>query len=297
VGSEAHVPAPRSLSALAVALAAITARASTPAPEPAAAATTAATQPASVERTGAAPAPAPRPPFAPPRSNESMEFQVTYLGISMGKVRIFSGQVDETTAPIFLQAQTTSIAAIVTLRQQLASYIDAATGLPRSGSLDAVEGSYRHTDTVQYDRTANKAKVREKGKFDNTYLIDVPPDTTDFMALVYRLRTLPLENGARYDFPVLSGRDLNHVIATVLGREKIETKAGTFQAVKIRVPTGFTGKFSEKDPTYLWLSDDDRRIVVRLTADFAIGNATMNLTSYRPGDAPAQPAQTKVATP
>jgi len=297
VGSEAHVPAPRSLTALAVVLAAVTARASTPAPEPAAAATTSATQPASVERTGSAPAPAPRPPFVPPRPNESMEFQVTYLGISMGKVRIFSGQVDETTAPIFLQAQTTSIAAIVTLRQQLASYLDVATGLPRSGSLDAVEGSYRHTDTVQYDRTANKAKVREKGKYDNTYLIDVPPDTTDFMALVYRLRTLPLENGARYDFPVLSGRDLNHVVATVLGREKVETKAGTFQAVKIRVPTGFTGKFSEKDPTYLWLSDDDRRIVVRLTADFAIGNATMNLTSYRPGDVPAPAAQTKVATP
>jgi hypothetical protein len=296
VGSEAHVPAPRSLTALAVVLAAVTARASTPAPEPAAAATTAATQPASVERVGSAPAPAPRPPFVPPRPNESMEFQVAYLGISMGKVRIFSGQVDETTAPIFLQAQTTSIAAIVTLRQQLASYIDVATGLPRSGSLDAVEGSYRHTDTVQYDRTANKAKVREKGKYDNTYLIDVPPDTTDFMALVYRLRNLPLENGARYDFPVLSGRDLNHVIATVLGREKIETKAGTFQAVKIRVPTGFTGKFSEKDPTYLWLSDDDRRIVVRLTADFAIGHTTANLTSYRPGDAP-QAAQTKVATP
>ena len=297
MGSEAHVPAPRSITALAVVLAAVTARASTPALEPAAAATTSATQPASVERTGSAPAPAPRPPFVPPRPNESMEFQVTYLGISMGKVRIFSGQVDETTAPIFLQAQTTSIAAIVTLRQQLASYIDVATGLPRSVSLDAVEGSYRHTDTVQYDRAANKAKVREKGKFDNPYLIDVPPDTTDFMALVYRLRTLPLENGARYDFPVLSGRDLNHVIATVLGREKIETKAGTFQAVKIRVPTGFTGKFSEKDPTYLWLSDDDRRIVVRLTADFAIGNATMNLTSYRPGDVPAPAAQTKVATP
>ena len=160
-----------------------------------------------------------------------------------------------------------------------------------------MEGSYRHSDTVQYDRTANKAKVREKGKYDNTYLIDVPADATDFMALVYRLRSLPLEDGAKYDFRVLSGRDLHHMVATVLGREKVETKAGTFTAVKVRVPTGFTGKFSEKDPTFIWFSDDARRIVVRLTADFSIGHATANLTAYNPGtaSAPAQASAVELA--
>jgi hypothetical protein len=167
-----------------------------------------------------------------------------------------------------------------------------------------VEGSYRHTDTVSFDRFANRAKVREKGKYDNTYLIDVPPDATDFIGLVYRLRTLPLEDGARYAFNVLSGRDQNKVIATVVGREKIETKAGTFEAVKVRVPTGFTGKFSEKKPTFVWFSDDDRRVVVRITADFSIGNATANLVSYTPGtlatpasDSSASETATNAAVP
>ena len=73
----------------------------------------------------------------------------------------------------------------------------------------------------------------------------------------------------------------------MLGRERVETRAGTFQAVKVRVPTGFTGKFSEKNPTFIWFSDDDRRVVVRITADFAIGNATANLVTYAPGTAVA----------
>jgi hypothetical protein len=240
--------------------------------------------------------PSPVVPVVPPRSNEAMEFQVSYLGVPMGKVRLFAGNVDSTVAPVFLQAQTTSIFAIVTLRQQLSSYLDVRTGLPRSGQLAAVEGSYRHTDTVAFDRVANQAKVREVGKYDKSYLIDVPPDATDFIALVYRLRTLPLEDGARYEFNVLSGRDQNKVLATVLGREKLETKAGTFQAVKVRVPTGFTGKFSEKNPTFVWFSDDDRRVVVRITADFAIGNATANLVSYAPGTA-AIPASAPGAAP
>lgn len=280
----------RSLAVLAL-LGALPVRAGEPPPpaDPAALATT--TQAAPPERA--------LPPPVPPRSNETMEFQVSYLGVPMGKVRLFAGTVDSTIAPVFLQAQTTSIFAVITLKQQLASYLDVETGLPRSGSLDAVEGSYRHTDTVSYDRVANKAKVRERGKYDNTYLIDVPPDATDFIGLVYRLRSLPLDPGARYDFRVLAGRDLNRIVAEVLGRERIETKAGKFDAVKVRVPTGFTGKFSEKNPTFVWFSDDARRVVVRITADFSIGHATANLVSYAPGVAPAPPAAPvePVATP
>jgi hypothetical protein len=134
-----------------------------------------------------------------------MEFSVSYLGVGVGKIRLFVGRVDATIAPVFLQAQTGSLAAIVTLRQQLATYLDVATGLPRSASLDAVEGSYRHSDTVQFDRVANKATVRQKGKYDNTYVIDTPPGTIDFVGLVYTLRGLPLDPGARHEFPVLSG--------------------------------------------------------------------------------------------
>jgi len=220
---------------------------------------------------------------AVPRSNETMEYAVSYLGVTMGKVRLFVGKVDPTIAPVFLQAQTSSIMSFITIKQQLATYLDVATGLPRSASLDAVEGSYRHTDTVQFDRAANKATVREKGKYDNTYVVDVPPGTVDFVALVFKLRSLPLQPGTRHEFPVLSGRKLKTVVAEVVGRETVSTKIGDFPAMKVRVPTGFTGKFSEKNPTYVWFSDDPRRVVVRITSDFAIGHATAGLVSYAPG--------------
>jgi hypothetical protein len=233
-------------------------------------------------------------PVIAPRANETMEFSVAYLGVKVGKVRLFVGSVDTTVAPVFLQAQTSSVLSFITLRQQLATYLDVETGLPRSATLDAVEGSYRHSDTTKFDRTANRATVRVRGKYDNTYVLDTPPGTIDFVGLVYRLRTLPLEDGARYPFPVLAGRRLNSVVAEVIGREVVETKIGDFRAVKVRVPTGFTGKFSEKNPTYVWLSDDDRRVVVRITSDFAVGHATATLVSYTPGAPPPPPALSAV---
>jgi hypothetical protein len=222
-----------------------------------------------------------------------MDFKVEWAGLPVGKARIWVGQPAGQLVPVFLQAQTAGLVGFVTVRQMLSSNLDAATGLPRSFMLDALEpGDYRHSDHVRYDREAGTATVRQKGKFDKTYDLEVPPGTLDFVALVFRLRALPLEPGAKHEFPVLSGRKVTVVTTEVLGRERVETKAGGFDAVKVKVPTGFDGKFQEKSPTFLWLSDDARRLVVRISTDFAVGRGVADLVAYRPGKpaAPASPA-------
>jgi hypothetical protein len=224
-------------------------------------------------------------PALPHASGERMDFAVSYMGIRMGKARISVGRVEGDILPVFLESRTTGLMSAVDLRQQLASYLDVGTGLPRSSSLEAVEAGYRHSDTTQFDRAAGKASVRQKGKHDNTHEVVVPPGTMDFVALVFRLRSVPLEPGGRLDFHVLSGKRVADVAVEVVGREVISTRAGNFPAVKVRVPTGFTGRFSEKNPTHVWFSDDPRRIVVRITTDFAIGHATAGLVSYTPGSA------------
>ncbi len=219
-------------------------------------------------------------PFAP---DERMEFAVHYLGVRVGKARISVGHAEGPILPVFLETRTAGIVGLVDVRQQLATHLDLDTLLPRMAMLDAHEAGYHHTDTAVFDRAAGKATVRERGKFDNTYVIDVPQDTVDFVALVFRLRGLPLEPGLSHDFNVLAGRDVKKVTAEVTGRETVETPAGKFETVKVRVPTGFTGQFSEKRPTYVWFSDDPRHVVVQIQTEFAIGRATAGLTAYQPG--------------
>jgi Protein of unknown function (DUF3108) len=221
-------------------------------------------------------------PFPP---EERMEYSVHYLGVRVGKARISVGRVEGEILPVFLETGTAGIVRIVNVRQQLATYLDVETGLPRTASLDAHESGYHHTDTAVFDRAAGKATVREQGKFDNTYVIEVPADTLDFVALVFRLRALPLEAGARHDFNVLTGRKVKKVTAEVTARERVDMgSGGKFDTVKVRVPTGFTGKFSEKNPTYVWFSDDPRHVVVQIQTEFSIGRATARLTAYQPGE-------------
>jgi hypothetical protein len=225
------------------------------------------------------------PPAALPfQPGEQMEFQVEYLGIKVGAARIWVGSPEGSLLPVFMQARTGGLTAMLDVREQLVSNLDAGTGLPRSSSLEAVELGYRHGDSTTFDPEAGKATVHSRGKYGVTVKeVEAPAGTLDFVALLFRLRVLPLETGARHEFSVLAGSKVNTATAEVTGRESVETRAGRFPAVKVRVPTGFTGKFSEKNPTFVWLSDDARRVVVQISTDFAIGHAVARLSAYRPG--------------
>jgi hypothetical protein len=215
---------------------------------------------------------------------ERMEFDIDYKGMRLGEAKLFLGQVDGGVIPAVLQTRTTGIASIITIRQQLSSNLDRETGLPRSIALDAREGDYRHSDTATFDRPANKVRVREQGKHVNNYVLDVPPGTVDFIAMVYRLRQIPLEPGERHPFHVLAGKTVSRIEAEVMGRERVSSGIGEVAAIKVRVPTNFEGEFQEKNATFIWFSDDPRRIIVRISTAFAIGRATARLVSYEPGE-------------
>jgi hypothetical protein len=215
--------------------------------------------------------------------DESMEFTIRYLGLHAGRARISVGQREGELLPVFLEARTAGVGAVVDFRQQLASYLEVASGLPRSTSMLSVEPTYRRTVTTRYDRDAGIATIRTRGKSERVKELPVPREALDFVALVFRLRTLPLAPGDTHAFDVLSGTRLTKVTAEVERRENVETPAGTFPAVKVRVPTGFSGRYSEKNPTYVWFSDDARRAIVRLQTDFAMGDAVAELTRYTGG--------------
>ena len=253
---------------------------------------------------GQATAPPPLPAAAPAlaavpwRPEERMDFEVHYLGFTIGKSRLSVGRVEDGAAQVQLSSGPAGMTSALNFHQTLQSNIDLATLLPRSSLHDASEpGGYKHTDTTRYDRPAGKATVREKGRFDNTYEIEVPPDALDFVTMVCRLRTLPLPDGASHTFKVLAGRKINTVVASVVKREQVKTDAGKFAAVQVRIPTRFDGKFSEKSPTYVWFSDDERRVVVKLSVDFAVGSGEAELAAYRPGEPLARPAEVPAATP
>ncbi len=234
----------------------------------------------------AVPALAQEPSFSP---GEQIDFSVEYLSIRTGEARITVGQPEGSVWPVICQAKTDGIAKFLDIREHLVAYWDAVTHLSRGSDLSAIEIGDRHIDTARFDRDVGKAtiKVQRKGRTSlDTY--EVPRDVHDVAGAVLWLRLQPLEDGTAYEIPVFSTRRIFTLRADVVGRDRIETPAGTFEAVRVQVRTGFEGKFSTKRDTFIWFSDDSRHVPVRVSADFAVGSVVATVTAYRPGSELAQ---------
>jgi hypothetical protein len=215
---------------------------------------------------------------------EQIEFAIHYLGIRTGQARITVGRAEGRVWPVIAQARTDGLASIVDIREHLVSYWDAEAKLPRGSDLQAVEVGDRHQDSARFDREAGTAMVsvtRRGNREARTYPLQ--PDAQDFASAVLWLRSQPLAEGKRFEIPVFTTKGTFTLVATVTGRDTVETPAGTFEALRVEVRTAFAGNFSARRDTSIWFSADENRVPVRVSAEFAVGSIVATLSSYRPG--------------
>lgn len=219
--------------------------------------------------------------FAP---GEETVFDVRYLGLPTGEGRIVVGAASGEVWPVIFQAKTDGVAGFIDVREHLVSYWDSGTRLTRGSDLRAYEVGDFHQDTARFDRTNGRATVTVQRKDRLTKkTFDVPADVHDLTSAFMWLRLQRLEPGERHEVPVVASSRHFKLVAEVLGREVTDSPAGSFPTVKVKVRTEIEGKFSTKRDSFLWLSDDPRHVLVKATADFAVGSIVATLKSYRPG--------------
>jgi hypothetical protein len=110
-------------------------------------------------------------------------------------------------------------------------------------------------------------------------------DPLDDGSFLYFIRTIPLTVGQTYDFDRYFRPDRNPVRIRVLRRERITVPAGTFDAIVIQPVIKTTGIFSENGQALVWLSDDDRKIMLQLKSKLSFGSLNLYLKSYHPAPA------------
>jgi hypothetical protein len=109
------------------------------------------------------------------------------------------------------------------------------------------------------------------------------PFPLDDVSFIYHVRTLPLAVGRSYTEPRYYKSEGNPVSVQVLRTERVTVPAGEFDAIVVRPIIQTDGLFSEGGEAEVWLSNDDRRIVLKLRAKVKVGTLTMELESYTPG--------------
>lgn len=171
------------------------------------------------------------------------------------------------------------VAQLYAVRDRFEAFLDPRTFCSRQISKHTEEGYRRRETSIRFDAARRKSVLEEKNlksgaskKAEN----DTPACVTDVVSGIYYLRSLPLEPGETYTFPVNDGGKTVNASAYVEEREEIQVPAGTFRT--LRVGPGTTGDGVAKDAqAWIWYSDDAQRIPVQMRARMFWGTLTFRL--------------------
>jgi len=159
------------------------------------------------------------------------------------------------------------------------TWIDTRTISTLRYKQDIHDGSYeRHRI---YEFLPELRQVIE-GKSDTMATVDLPVDDA---SILYFLRTIALPVGLDTGFNNYFVPDRNPIRIRVLRRERISVPAGEFNAIVIQPLIKAKGIFSEGGQAQVWLSDDDKHIILQMKSKvphLPIGSLSLYLKSYRP---------------
>ncbi len=169
-----------------------------------------------------------------------------------------------------------SFAWIYKVEDHYLTFIDAEAIAPLKFEQHIREGTYRRDFVAEFDQARHVAKTTE-----GTY--HIPDYVHDIMSAFYFVRTIdfsgfvPGETTTLYNFY----KDTSYtLLVRFLGRQELEVDAGTFKTIVVEPLVKEGGLFKSEGRIVIWLSDDERKIPVRVNTKVVIGSIDVELTSY-----------------
>ena len=163
-----------------------------------------------------------------------------------------------------VSAQTTNaLQHLFAANDLINSYVDPKTLLPFRSELNLVEGRNRSnvklTIVQDYGTATTEDGVR----------IEIPVGTHDYLSFFYALRTFNIAPPRRSGISLLVNNKPKTLFIEALKREPIQLGSTTVQAIQVALSTDDTPP--DKYQLRVWISDDRRRLPLRITAQTKLG--------------------------
>lgn len=170
------------------------------------------------------------------------------------------------------------------VRDELDSWVDpgvtrALPHKPLAHKKDQREGGYARHSLIRFDANGNVAHRYSHGKLRNAVII--PQGAFDPLSMLFLFRTKSLAPGMTLAAPVTDGGKSVTGTARVVRRETIKTKAGAFDTPLVEPDVRDIGGGFRKSPhasPRVWITNDARRIPVRVESGVVVGYFSMELT-------------------
>lgn len=239
-----------------------------------------------------------RPKVNPIWLGEKQTLEVTYLGLPGG---YFATEVlpmkKIADRDVFHFKGTVKSSAVASLIYRVDDMVESfwdATGLFSHRFHMVLDETKQTRDVLElYDSDKKKAfywnrrNQPDRPPTESKEYFDMAAFTQDSFTAIFYVRTLPLIDGEVYVFPVVSEGKGWDCVVNVVRREMMDTPMGRIRTIVIRPQTRYNGVLKqEQGDSFIWLTDDDRRFVVRLEAKVKIGYVAAQLKKVELGEKP-----------
>lgn len=139
------------------------------------------------------------------------------------------------------------------------------------------EGGYSRDFTAEFDQVAHVARTSE-GEH------RIPHYVQDIMSAFYFARTLDYSKfvpGQKIHLQNFYKDSTYELDVKFKGRQEIEVDAGKFKCIVVEPLAREGGLFKSEGKVYVWLTDDDRKMPVKVSSKIAIGSIDSDLIEYR----------------
>ncbi|MCW3124308.1 MAG: hypothetical protein JWQ38_3800 [Flavipsychrobacter sp.] len=217
------------------------------------------------------------------RDSEKLMFRVYY---NVGFVWINAGNVLFTTKPeevggrkvyhITGDGRTAKSYVFFKVNDKYETYIDKETLLPVRFVRNVSEGGFKFKQDVAFNHKKGQAVSDKK-----TYAI--PKCTQDVLSAIYFARNINYNNykpGDKIPFNLFLDDKVYNLYIKYIGKEKIKTRMGTYNSIKI-APLLIEGTiFKGGDKMTVWVSDDENHLPLRVESPILVGSIKVDLMGF-----------------
>jgi hypothetical protein len=225
-----------------------------------------------------------RPAAVPFFVGEELVFEVRWMGLLAGNASMtVSGQMTRDGHDVYhirtLAETSPFFSVFYNVRDMGETFVDARELYPWYFNLDQREGSRVMKRTVAFDQRRGVA-VHTKNQ-ETPQEVEVPLGVQDSLSSFYVLRTLPLRVGQSIHMKTFSNGRTYDVEVEILRREKVDAYWGPVETLVVRPLMRFEDVLRQKGEVLIWLTDDARRIPVRMKTAIKVGSIEATLVDAK----------------
>lgn len=264
-----------------------------PVKEPVTASSTSVRQPELEDSVGFAPG-SRRPLIDPFRVGEEVVHDVHYFKVSAGNLRFkvepFSSVNGRKSYTYAIEIKTSPLfSSFYSVDDRVETFVDFEDLVPRVFQLHVKETSQLREAKMLFNTETNMAKFWEKkvtkedGEEEKRQEWEILPYTQNVYSAIFYMRNFQWEVGKEYAFRVSNDKENLIFSGKAVRREVLDTKLGPKKAIVVQINVVLKGKFKPIGDNFIWLSDDERKYILRIESKIKIGSLVSEIISLNPG--------------